>query len=92
VEGVDCVFIGLSDLAVRLGVPGDMSSPPLLQAVSEVEAACSRHGPALGVPVTSPELAAKYRDQGARFLATGDVAIMAQGMRHFVEEVTRSVG
>ncbi len=30
VEGVDCVFVGLSDLSVRLGVPGDMKAPKLL--------------------------------------------------------------
>lgn len=92
VEGVDCVFIGLSDLSVRLGVPGDMAAPALLEAVAQVEAACSRHGKALGVPVGSPELAVEFRKRGARFLATGDAGILAQGMRRFIGEVMRSVG
>lgn len=90
VDGVDCIFVGLSDLSVRLGVPGDMEAPALLKALAEVGAACTRYGKALGVPVGSAEMALSFRDLGARFIATGDVGVLAKGMRQFVEEMARS--
>ena len=92
VEGVDCIFVGLSDLSVRLGVPGDMEAPALLEALAEVGSECVRHGKALGVPVGSAEMALAFRERGARFIATGDVGVLAKGMRRFVEEVARSAG
>ena len=92
VEGVDCVFVGLSDLSVRLGVPGDMKAPALLDAVAKVGSACLRHGKALGVPVGSAEMALAFRERGARFIATGDVGVLAAGMRKFLEEVAQSSG
>jgi 4-hydroxy-2-oxoheptanedioate aldolase len=91
VEGVDCVFVGLSDLSVRLGVPGEMESPKLLSSVEEIRRACDRHDKALGVPVGSVEMAAAYRQRGARLFATGDVGVLAKGMRSFIEGVTRSI-
>ena len=91
VDGVDCIFVGLSDLSVRLGVPGDMEAPELLRSVEEIRQACDRHNKALGVPVVSVEAALAFRQRGARFLATGDVGVLAKGMRHFVEEVSRSI-
>jgi 2-keto-3-deoxy-L-rhamnonate aldolase RhmA len=92
VEGIDCVFVGLSDLSVRLGVPGDMKAPALLDAVAEVGDACLRHGKALGVPVGSAESAHAFRERGARFIAAGDVGVLASGMKRFVEEVAGSAG
>ena len=92
VDGVDCIFVGLSDLSVRLGVPGDMGAPALLDALAEVGEACARHDKALGVPVGSVEMALSFRNRGARFIATGDVGVLAQGMRRFVEGVARSAG
>ena len=92
VEGVDCVFVGMSDLSVRMGVAGDMKAPALLDAVAEVGAACVRHGKALGVPVGNAEMAHLLRERGARFIATGDVGVLASGMRRFMEEVTGSAG
>jgi 4-hydroxy-2-oxoheptanedioate aldolase len=92
VDGVDCIFVGLSDLSVRLGVPGDMEAPSLTEAVEVVGAACRLHGRALGVPVGSVEMGQAYRDRGARFIAVGDVGVLAQGMRQFVEGMKRSTG
>ncbi len=93
VEGVDCVFVGLSDLSVRLGVPGDMKAPALLDAVAEVGACVSsaRQGPGSsgGKRRDAPTA---FRERGARFIATGDVGVLASGMKRFVEEVAGSAG
>jgi 2-keto-3-deoxy-L-rhamnonate aldolase RhmA len=91
VDGVDCIFVGLSDLSVRLGVPGDMEAPALLGAVDAVRMACDRHGRALGVPVGSAAMALAFRERGARLFATGDLGVLAKGMRQFIEEVARFV-
>jgi 4-hydroxy-2-oxoheptanedioate aldolase len=92
VAGIDCVFVGMSDLSVRLGVPGDMKAPALLDAVAEVGSACVRHGKALGVPVGNAEMAHLLKERGARFIAAGDIGVLASGMRRFVEEVAGSAG
>ncbi|HJQ94800.1 MAG TPA: aldolase/citrate lyase family protein [Acidimicrobiia bacterium] len=92
VDGVDCIFVGLSDLSVRLGVPGDMEAPVLTEALEVVSAACRRHGKALGVPVGSVEMGQSLRDRGARLIAVGDVGVLARGMRKFVEGMQQSTG
>jgi 2-dehydro-3-deoxyglucarate aldolase/4-hydroxy-2-oxoheptanedioate aldolase len=90
VDGVDCIFVGLSDLSVRLGVPGEMEAPALTEALEVINAACRRHGRALGVPVGSVEMGQSLRDRGARLIAVGDVGVLARGMRHFVEGMQQS--
>jgi len=90
VEGLDCVFVGLSDLSVDLGVPGDWLHPRLVEHVERVIAACEVGGVAFGLPTPSIEFARDYVDRGARFIATGDVGILAGAMQEFVREVRPS--
>jgi len=92
VEGVDCLFIGLSDLSVDLDLPGQWDHPDVLEQVARVQAACDANGVACGVPVPDAGFAAGFMDRGARFIATGDVGVLGRAMRSFVEEVRRSAG
>lgn len=84
VEGVDCVFIGLTDLSVNLGHPGEYAHPEVEAAVERIfEAAATRHVP-VGVPVPDAAMARAYVARGARFIATGDVGVFARGIAEFV--------
>lgn len=90
--GLDCLFVGLSDLSVDLDMPGQWDHPTVLEAVARVQEACDAHGVALGVPVPDARFAERFLERGARFIACGDVGIMGRAMREFVEGVRRSSG
>ncbi|MDR1829043.1 MAG: hypothetical protein LBR29_11990 [Methylobacteriaceae bacterium] len=44
IEGLDTLLIGPFDLSIALGVPGDMNSPVLLDAITRVSDAARRNG------------------------------------------------
>ena len=90
VEGLDCVFLGLSDLSVDLSVPGQWHHPRLVEQIERIMAACAASGVAFGLPTPSVELARDYVNRGARFIATGDVGIFARAMEQFTREVKQS--
>ena len=91
VEGLDCLFIGLSDLSVDLDLPGGWDHPQVMEHVATVQAACDAAGIACGLPAGSAAFARPFMEGGARFIATGDTGVFALGMQTFVEEVRRSV-
>ncbi|HVO99739.1 MAG TPA: aldolase/citrate lyase family protein [Bryobacteraceae bacterium] len=65
--GIDVLFIGTSDLSFSLGLRGRQNEPLLEEAIAKIVAAAKRHGKYLGRPAGSPELVAKYREQGFQF-------------------------
>jgi 4-hydroxy-2-oxoheptanedioate aldolase len=92
VEGIDCLFIGLADLSVNLGRPGDYDHPLVDEQVERVLASAARLGVPTGVPVSGPEMAKSYLDRGVQFIAAGDVGLFAKAVRSFVEGVRESTG
>lgn len=79
VEGVDGVFFGPSDLSAgmgRLGQPGHAEvEAAVLDGIARVRAA----GKAAGVLATDPELARRYLDAGATFVAVGvDISLLVR--------------
>jgi 4-hydroxy-2-oxoheptanedioate aldolase len=78
VDGVDAIVLGLADLSVSLGVPGELDHALVVSAAEQVFAACNAAGVVGGVAGT-PEMAAWVR-RGARFLqAVNDVHLIAEG-------------
>jgi 2-keto-3-deoxy-L-rhamnonate aldolase RhmA len=65
--GIDVLFIGTSDLSFSLGLRGRQNEALLDESIAKVVAAGRRHGKFLGRPAGSPELVAKYREQGFQF-------------------------
>lgn len=65
--GIDVLFIGTSDLSFSLGLRGRQNEPLLEEAIARIVAAGKKHGKYLGRPAGSPELVAKYREQGFQF-------------------------
>ena len=70
VEGIDAVCIGPVDLSISLGVFNEYESEPYLKAFTAVEAACARHGKAMGTGAYSIEHAKACRDGGVQLLLT----------------------
>lgn len=86
VEGVDCLFIGPSDLSVSLGVePG---SDEHEAAITEVlEQAAAAHKPA-GIACGSVEDAVLRAEQGFKFpLAGSELGMIRRGIAHAQEQL-----
>ena len=75
-DGVDVLFVGPRDLSHDLGVPGDLSAAPFIEATGHVLAACRRHGKACGLLVPDGAAAARRLEQGWSFVAIGSDATL----------------
>ena len=55
VEAVDIIFIGIFDLSKALGVPGDVESPTVLNALKEAVEVIHRYNKKVGSIAASPQ-------------------------------------
>jgi len=71
VDGVDAAFIGPYDLTASMGITAQFDHSDYLAAVTEIKAACDRHGVCPGVHVVQPDTeAVKARmAEGFRMMA-----------------------
>ena len=83
VPGVDCLFVGLSDLSVDLGVPAQFTHPELDAALDRVIAAGRAHSVPIGIPIADLTRADDYRRRGVSFFTTTDRGVVAHGMASF---------
>jgi 2-keto-3-deoxy-L-rhamnonate aldolase RhmA len=88
VPGIDCLFVGLSDLSVDLDVPGQFRHPAVEAALDAVIAAARRHGTAVGIPLADTSLVADYRSRGVTFFATTDRGTLAAGYGTYRAAIT----
>lgn len=79
VDGVDVVFVGLTDLSGDLGVTGRYDAPELLEAVERIRAATTAAGKVFGAPAGDVAAAARQRLTGARYVAGDDVRTLLAG-------------
>jgi 4-hydroxy-2-oxoheptanedioate aldolase len=81
VPDVDLLFVGPSDLAQALGLTGQFDHPRCYDTIRLIAAACQQAKKPWGIIARSPEYAARWVDQGCRFLVIGnDVAIVQRGL------------
>ena len=79
VEGVDGVFIGPADLSAALGHRGNAGHPDVQAAIEDAIRRIVKAGKAAGILTSNEELARRYLDLGATFVAVGtDVGILAK--------------
>lgn len=90
VDGIDCLFVGLTDLSVNLGHPGDYSHPEVEAHVDRVFTAAADRGITIGVPAVDPAMANLYIERGAGFIGTGDTGLFGRSVRSFVEGIGQS--
>ena len=83
VSGVDCLFVGLSDLSVDLGHPAEYAQPDVDAALDAVIAAGREHGVAVGIPIADMSRIDEYRRRGVSLFATSDRGIVATAMAGF---------
>ncbi|MFB3902002.1 MAG: HpcH/HpaI aldolase/citrate lyase family protein [Acidobacteriota bacterium] len=85
VPGVDVMFVGMFDLSVSLGCPGQYRDPRLLDAIDRLVKASVRHAKTAGIWVPDYELAKPWIERGVRFFETqGEVGFIAEGAARLV--------
>lgn len=88
--GLDLAFIGIGDLAMSLGIPGQFDHPKLKAAVAEAEAGILRSNVPLGGVARTPDQARQMLDRGYRALVFGfDWLLLQQTVARFLDEVRR---
>ncbi len=82
VDGVDCLFIGPSDLAADMGYLGQPNHPLVKSAVLDALTRIRAAGKAAGVLSTEPAYIADCTAAGANFVGVGiDVTILGHALR-----------
>lgn len=78
IEGIDALLIGSNDLALEMGIPGQVGNERVRTAYEKVAAACRRHNKVLGMGgVYDQEIATRYIGMGARLvLGANDHALL----------------
>jgi 2-dehydro-3-deoxyglucarate aldolase len=71
VDGVDCLFVGPSDLAAGLGHLGNASHPEVQAAMQTIFEAARAHGKPIGILAPVEADARRYIELGATFVAVG---------------------
>ncbi|MDO4227225.1 2-dehydro-3-deoxyglucarate aldolase [Neisseria sp.] len=70
-EGIDCLFVGPSDLSASLGYLGQPNHPEVQQTIQHIFANAKKHGKACGILAPVEEDARRYLAGGATFVAVG---------------------
>jgi 2-keto-3-deoxy-L-rhamnonate aldolase RhmA len=73
VPGLDALLVGTNDLALEMGIPGQIEHERVVSAIDRVIAACGKHGKtaALG-GVYAPEPLKRYIGRGLRMVLAGN--------------------
>ncbi|WP_438288622.1 4-hydroxy-2-oxoheptanedioate aldolase [Edwardsiella tarda] len=79
VEGVDGVFIGPADLSADMGLAGQPTHPTVQAAIEQAIAQIKAAGKAPGILMAQLEMAQRYLELGALFVAVGvDTTLLAR--------------
>jgi 2-dehydro-3-deoxyglucarate aldolase len=90
VAGVDAVLIGPNDLAASLGVPGQLQSPIVLEAIDTIIAACKSRNMPVGFFGTTAEAVQPLIDKGATLIALGvDMLLLVSAAKHQLKALKR---
>ena len=88
VPGIDTLWIGLYDLTLSLGVPGQMDHPDVLAATDRVFAACQAHNKSPAVLVTSIAEGEAQIVRGFKLIAfSGDLWLYQSALRTGIKKL-----
>jgi 2-keto-3-deoxy-L-rhamnonate aldolase RhmA len=72
IDGIDVLLIGSNDLALEMGIPGQVGHERVRAAYAQVAAACRQQQKVLGMGgVYDEDVASRYIDMGARMVLGG---------------------
>jgi 2-keto-3-deoxy-L-rhamnonate aldolase RhmA len=78
IAGVDCLFIGPTDLSISLGVPGQMEAPELIDAIERVLERCKAQGVATAIQANDLAFARRWTERGMEIISYGsEIGLLA---------------
>jgi 2-keto-3-deoxy-L-rhamnonate aldolase RhmA len=93
VPGVDAIFIGPADLSGSMGLPGQLTHPQVMSAMSEAAQRCKAVGMPVGTVGGTPEQVVQYRAAGFTFVAiASDLGLLMRGAQAAVKSLTTPDG
>ena len=86
-EGVDCIFVGPSDLAAGFGHLGNANHPEVQAAIAAVFADAKAHGKPTGILAPVEADARRYMAMGATFVGVGsDLGVFRSGTQALLDK------
>jgi 2-keto-3-deoxy-L-rhamnonate aldolase RhmA len=86
VQGVDVLLAGTLDLSHDLGCPGELDHPEVMAGVRLIASAAASEGKVLGAVAGDPDGIQRWLKLGARYLLTTFEALLAPGVKRFLDE------
>lgn len=88
VEGLDILFIGPYDLSQSLGVPGQVSHPLVIDAISKIAEQSKKAGVVTGVFCDTLDAAAMWYKAGIQYLSYSvDMGIFTDACKYIVDKL-----
>jgi 4-hydroxy-2-oxoheptanedioate aldolase len=82
VDGVDCLFIGPSDLSADMGYLGNPFAPEVQSVIEDTIKRIRVHGKAAGIYMLDPRYAKHYQELGANMITVAsDVGTLVSGLK-----------
>jgi len=86
-DGVDCIFVGPSDLAANMGHLGNSNHPEVQAAIAAVYADARANGKPAGILAPVEADARRYMAMGATFVAVGsDLGVFRAGTQALLDK------
>ena len=86
VSGLDALLVGPNDLAVSLGIPGQLESAELDDAIGKVAGAAKKHGKVFGIH-GSDALLSRWIPEGLSMIMSSlDINFITNGIKSVVEK------
>jgi len=90
IAALDLAFIGVMDLSVDLGCPGQTGAPEVRAQIQRIEAAAKSAGTPLGTFAANPQDARAALEAGYRYVAlASDLALLTAAARGQFEGLTK---
>ena len=88
VNGIDVALIGPNDLSISLGVPDQMESDVMKQAIGRVVEAAKKKGKSSGIHVGNVSMVRNWRSKGMNVLAySTDIAFMYSASKSALDQL-----
>ena len=85
-DGVDCIFVGPSDLAAALGHLGNAGHPEVQAAIASIFSQAKLHGKPMGILAPAENDARRYMEMGATFVAVGsDLGLFRSASQNLID-------
>ncbi len=93
IPGVDAGFVGPTDLSIALGIPGKMTDPVLVSAISSVLDACRRHNVYPAIQMNDLTLASHWASKGMRIVSfNSEIGMLTQAAAGAVATLSAAMG